>query len=61
MNLEHSRYRSPKTISVNVLSALMVYCFKDQKPHLYITEKEQILTQKLRNLAKNEPKIAIAA
>lgn len=61
MQLEHSRYRSDKTISVNVLSALMAYCFRDNKPHLYITRFERLAAKKLVKLGKSQAKLALAS
>ncbi|MBA3751217.1 hypothetical protein H0X06_00230 [Candidatus Dependentiae bacterium] len=31
-NIEHSRYRSPKTLSLNVYSCIIAYIFRENKP-----------------------------
>jgi hypothetical protein len=35
LNIEHSRYRSPATLFVNVCSALVAYSFRSKKPSIY--------------------------
>ena len=35
LNIEHSRYRSPVSLLVNVLSALTAYAFRKKKPSIY--------------------------
>ena len=33
-NMEHSRYRNPMTLFINVCSGLMAYAFREKKPSL---------------------------
>jgi hypothetical protein len=35
LNIEHSRYRSPITLFINVFSALIAYSFRKNKPSIY--------------------------
>ena len=35
LNIEHSRYRSPITLFLNVFSALIAYSFRENKPSIY--------------------------
>jgi len=35
LNIEHSRYRSPITLFINVFSALIAYLFRKAKPSIY--------------------------
>jgi len=35
LNIEHSRYRSPISLVVNVLSSLIAYAFRKKKPSIY--------------------------
>jgi Transposase DDE domain len=42
LNIEHSRYRSPITLFINVFSALIAYQFRPKKPSI-VRDKHQIL------------------
>lgn len=35
LNIEHSRYRSPRSLITNVLAALAAYAFRKKKPSIY--------------------------
>lgn len=35
LNIEHSRYRSPLSLLVNICSSLMAYSFRSKKPSIY--------------------------
>ena len=35
LNIEHSRYRSPMTLFINVLAGLVAYAFRSKKPSIY--------------------------
>jgi hypothetical protein len=35
LNIEHSRYRNPITLFINVFSALIAYSFRENKPSIY--------------------------
>jgi hypothetical protein len=41
LNIEHSRYRSPKTLFINVFAALIAYAFREKKPSIYGHEKQE--------------------
>lgn len=35
LNIEHSRYRSPITFFINLLSGLIAYAFRENNPSIY--------------------------
>ena len=35
LNIEHSRYRSPKSLIINIFAALAAYGFRKKKPSIY--------------------------
>lgn len=41
--LEHTRHRSPSNFVVNVISCLVAYCFKKDKPHLKYRKNQTTL------------------
>jgi len=42
-NIEHSRYRSPITLLVNVFSVLAAYIFRENKPSIYKKARNVIM------------------
>lgn len=44
-HLEHSRHRSPANFIVNLLSTLIAYCLRPNKPSIRLTNQEQIALQ----------------
>jgi hypothetical protein len=43
LNIEHSRYRSPITLFINVFSALAAYSFRKSKPSIYKSSPDLIM------------------
>ncbi len=43
LNIEHSRYRSPITLFINVFSALAAYSFRKNKPSIYKNSSELVI------------------
>ncbi|TMO02257.1 transposase, partial [Pseudoalteromonas sp. S558] len=38
--IEHSRHRSMNGFMLNLVAGLVAYCFKENKPHLNLTDVE---------------------
>lgn len=47
LNMEHSRYRSPTTLFINVFSALIAYAFRGNNPSIYKDSKKNARTASL--------------